>query len=74
MQTYSKWTRNKPRVVRRSIDNMKWQVRKQKQKQKQKLKQDKTRQDKEEIHKCHNKFNVIILITTIPWSTKTINK
>ena len=37
--THSKWTRNKPRVVRRSIDNLKWQVRKQ---NKIKTRQDKT--------------------------------
>ena len=69
-QTYSKWTKNKLRVVRRSIDNMKWQVTKQDKSRQDKTKQDKTRQDKtrqdmEEIHKCHNKFNVIILSTTI---------
>ena len=49
-QTYSKWIRNKLRVVRKSKDNMKWQVRK---------------QNKVEIHKCHNKFNMLMLSTTI---------
>ena len=49
-QTYSKWTRNKLRVVRKSKDNMKWYVRK---------------HNKLEIHKCHNKLNVIILSITI---------
>ena len=49
-QTYHKWTRNMSRVVRRSRDNMKWQVRK---------------QNKEEIHKGHNEFNVINLIFMI---------
>ena len=45
-QTYSKWTRNKLRVVRRSKDSMKWQVRKQNKTRQDKTRQNKTKQDK----------------------------
>ena len=60
-QTYSKWTKNKLRVVRRSIDNMKWQVTKQDKSRQDKTKQDKTRQDKTKQDKTWRKFTNVTI-------------
>ena len=49
---------NSDKGIRESICNMKCQMRE---------------QNKEDIYKCHKKFNLIILIITISWISKIIN-